>query len=117
MNDTIEEYENEAYCVMRIIDSNKPVIQESWFPTGMNAHGLRRSYGDDIIGRKLEYEHGWGFYFRAPNGSRITVPTTSKYAARFVEVPIDPPKSRLPLEWRYGQWWKETKRGWVEYWR
>jgi hypothetical protein len=113
MNDTIEEFENEAYCVMRSADRTRPIIQESWFPTGLNAHSLQRSYGDDIIGRKLDYEQGWGFYFRTPNGSRITVPTTNKYPARYVEVPIEPPKSRLPIEWRDGTWWKETKRGWV----
>lgn len=115
MNDSIEEFENEIYCVMRSVDSTRPVIQESWFPTGLNAYSMRRSYGEDFIGKKLEYDQG--FYFRTPNGGRLRVETTSKHSARFVEVAVEPPKSRLPVEWRQGTWWKETKRGWVPWYK
>lgn len=110
--DSIEEYEGEVYCVMRSMDWGRPIIQESWFPTGMNAHGLKRGYGDDVIGKKLEYKQGLGFYFRLEGGHRLTVPLSSHYSTRYVEVPITAPKSRLPLEWRDGQWWKDTKWGW-----
>ena len=118
MNDSIEEFENEAYCVMRSTCSERPVVQESWYATGLNAHGLKRGYGDDIIGRRLEYRQGRGFFFRVPSsGHEVMVPTTGGPSARYVEVPIAPPKSRLSIEWRRGQWWKETKWGWREWWR
>jgi len=115
--DSIEEFDGEAYCVMRSMERSRPVIQESWFPTGMNAHGLKRGYGDEIIGRRLEYRQGTGFYFRTETGGEIHVPTTSHYSTRYVEVPIAPPKSRLPIEWRDGQWYKETKWGWRPWWQ
>lgn len=117
MSDTIEEYDGMVYCVMRSTDRNRPIIQESWFATGLQAHGLKRGYGDDIIGRKLDYETGFGFFFRTPNGNRLRVETTGGRAERYVEVPIEPPKSRLPLRWQDGTWWKETKRGWVPWYR
>lgn len=116
MKDTIEEFENEAYCVMRSTCSDRPVIQESWYATGLNAHGLKRGYGDDIIGRELSYHQGRGFYFRLESGHEVMVPTTGGPSARYVEVPIAPPKSRLPIEWRHGQWWKLSKWGWKRMW-
>lgn len=108
--DSIEEFKGGVYCVMRSVDTQRPVVQESWYATGLSAHGLKRGYGDDIIGRRLEYRQGRGFYFRVPeSGHEVMVPTTGGPSARYVEVPIEPPKSCLPLEWRHGQWWKLSK--------
>jgi len=112
----LEEENGYLYIVLSITKQDEPVRLEHWYPLGLPAVGFKHSYGAEKIGQRLAF-FSPGVYvdadlhYHLPRGGR-TLPDFTR------ELEIPPPKQRgkaLPVEYRWGCWWKKTKRsGWVE---
>jgi hypothetical protein len=87
-------------------DTEEAEADENW-PTMLAEYAVKQSIpGEYVIEPPRRSWSVTGVYLSLVNGGRTeSIKTTSQPAPR--------PKTRLPLEWDQGRWWKNTKAKWV----
>lgn len=113
----LDKREGKLYVRYEFTVSTRPLRRRLWWPIGSWA-GDPRTYDrtpiDELIGKPLrdcftfkDQFRGGGWIFILRDGA-----TTQP---EFAEAePVPPPKTKLPVEWRFGRWEKLTKKkGWV----
>lgn len=109
------------------VDQDRPVLVQQYWPTTYIVHDLRMHYGielqdkDPLAGFQVKKVTNGSFAIHHPRRSNPAAPWTqidmcngaSTRTVKYEEVPLEPPKARVPVVWKRGQWWKETRKGLV----
>ena len=90
----------QTYC-------DNPAYDRATWPTLLDGFSCKQSYPGEYWIEDTTSHAMRGVYLSLTNGGR-TLPIKTE------QRPFPRPKSRLPLEYRDGRWWKNTAAGWKQ---
>ena len=94
--------------------SGEPILLRTWWPTGLSAHSITRSYGEEVIGCRVNRDQHGRYHLHGRN-TFITLEHGPATRGVLIErIPIPEPRQKgkkLPVQYQMGWWLRELKSG------